>query len=102
MDNHFEAAQYSTDYTDRCGNCHEFLGKEDRFCRYCGTRRGEGKRAAQRQKQQKHDWLCQFFHNGLLNFGFAVILLAQRPVIHKKAPDASASGKKMWGNTISL
>lgn len=42
MDNHFEAAQYSTDYTDRCGNCHEFLEKEDRFCRYCGTRRGEG------------------------------------------------------------
>lgn len=32
-----------TDYTDRCGNCHEYMSKEDKFCKYCGTRRGEGK-----------------------------------------------------------
>ncbi|MBR6873548.1 MAG: hypothetical protein IKN17_08610 [Ruminococcus sp.] len=31
-----------SDYTNRCGNCHAFLG-EDSFCRYCGTKRGEGK-----------------------------------------------------------
>ncbi len=27
---------------DRCGNCHAFIG-EDAYCRYCGTKRGEGK-----------------------------------------------------------
>lgn len=32
----------SKDYTDRCGNCTKYLGKEDQFCRYCGTKRGEG------------------------------------------------------------
>jgi hypothetical protein len=31
----------STDYTDRCGNCHTYLGK-DKYCRICGTKRGEG------------------------------------------------------------
>ncbi len=25
-----------------CGNCHARLGKEDEYCRYCGTRAGEG------------------------------------------------------------
>ena len=31
----------STDYEGRCGKCHAFIGEEE-FCRYCGTRRGEG------------------------------------------------------------
>ena len=34
--------EMSTDYEGRCGNCHGFLGEEDKYCRYCGTRRGEG------------------------------------------------------------
>ena len=25
-----------------CGNCHETLDPEDRYCRYCGTERGKG------------------------------------------------------------
>lgn len=29
------------DYTDRCGNCQQSMGK-DEFCRYCGAKRGEG------------------------------------------------------------
>ena len=32
---------YSTDYHNRCGHCHEYIG-EDRYCRYCGTKRGQG------------------------------------------------------------
>jgi len=32
----------STDYNGRCGNCHEIIGK-DEYCRYCGTKKGEGK-----------------------------------------------------------
>lgn len=31
-----------TDYTNRCGNCHEPLSARDRYCKYCGTKRGEG------------------------------------------------------------
>lgn len=31
-----------TDYEGLCGNCHEPLGKEDKYCRTCGTKRGEG------------------------------------------------------------
>ena len=31
-----------TDYTNRCGNCHEYLGKDDKYCSNCGTKRGEG------------------------------------------------------------
>ena len=34
---------WSTDYTGKCGNCHKMLGSEDKYCRYCGTKRGEGK-----------------------------------------------------------
>ena len=33
--------EYSTDYHNRCGHCHEYIG-EDRYCRYCGTKRGQG------------------------------------------------------------
>ena len=31
-----------TDYEGRCGNCHSQLESDDKYCRYCGTRRGEG------------------------------------------------------------
>lgn len=40
--NDYEVESLETDYTNRCGNCHEFLEKNDKFCRYCGTPRGEG------------------------------------------------------------
>ncbi len=26
-----------------CGNCHNPLGEKEKFCPYCGTKRGEGK-----------------------------------------------------------
>lgn len=26
----------------QCGNCHEYFQPEDRYCRFCGTKRGEG------------------------------------------------------------
>ena len=32
----------SEDYTGRCGNCHELLEPADKYCRFCGTKRGEG------------------------------------------------------------
>ncbi|WP_022762327.1 MULTISPECIES: hypothetical protein [unclassified Butyrivibrio] len=32
----------TTDYKDRCGNCHSELEPEDKYCKYCGTKRGEG------------------------------------------------------------
>lgn len=32
-----------TDYTNRCGNCHKILNDNDKYCPYCGTKRGEGK-----------------------------------------------------------
>ena len=28
--------------TSRCGNCHALLDEDDRYCRICGTRAGEG------------------------------------------------------------
>lgn len=34
--------ELDTDYTDRCGHCHAELDPEDKFCPYCGTKRGEG------------------------------------------------------------
>ena len=34
--------EMETDYKNRCGNCHEKMGLFDKFCRYCGTPRGEG------------------------------------------------------------
>lgn len=36
-----ERMEYSTDYHNRCGHCHEHIGN-DRYCRYCGTKRGLG------------------------------------------------------------
>lgn len=35
--------KWSTDYEGRCGNCHRRIQDNDKYCRYCGTRRGEGK-----------------------------------------------------------
>lgn len=32
----------STDYEGHCGNCHKHFEEDDKYCRYCGTRRGEG------------------------------------------------------------
>lgn len=32
----------STDYTNKCGNCHAEMGPKDKYCKYCGTKRGEG------------------------------------------------------------
>ena len=37
------SSQLCTDYEGKCGNCHESLSDGDRYCRRCGTRRGEGK-----------------------------------------------------------
>ena len=31
-----------TDYTNLCGNCHKKLDKNEKYCRYCGTKRGLG------------------------------------------------------------
>lgn len=31
-----------TEYYNRCGHCHEILGEDDKYCRYCGTERGKG------------------------------------------------------------
>ena len=38
----WQSENLSTDYEGRCGNCHSFLG-DDEYCRYCGTKKGEGK-----------------------------------------------------------
>lgn len=32
----------SRDFTNRCGNCYAHLDEEDKYCRECGTKRGEG------------------------------------------------------------
>lgn len=32
----------STDYEGRCGNCHRHFHGDEPYCRYCGTKRGEG------------------------------------------------------------
>ena len=32
----------TSDYVERCGNCHAYMIKSDLFCRYCGTKRGDG------------------------------------------------------------
>ena len=32
----------TSDYESRCGNCHAYMIKSDLFCRYCGTKRGDG------------------------------------------------------------
>ncbi|MBR4514604.1 MAG: hypothetical protein IKO61_06940 [Lachnospiraceae bacterium] len=39
----FGKGNISKDYEGRCGNCHTlFDDDEDEYCRYCGTKRGEG------------------------------------------------------------
>ena len=35
--------KWSTDYKGKCGNCHDALREGDKYCRYCGTKRGDGK-----------------------------------------------------------
>ena len=34
--------ELTTDYENRCGNCHNWLGEKDKYCSKCGTKRGEG------------------------------------------------------------
>ena len=31
------------DNTGRCGNCHEPMGESDKYCKFCGTKRGQGR-----------------------------------------------------------
>lgn len=31
------------DYTGRCGNCHEPMDEADKYCKFCGTKRGQGR-----------------------------------------------------------
>lgn len=38
-----EENELSTDYENRCGNCHKFLVENAKYCQFCGTKRGEGK-----------------------------------------------------------
>ena len=33
----------SVDHEGRCGNCHEIMDENDKYCKRCGTKRGEGK-----------------------------------------------------------
>ena len=40
--NIIESKNLCTDYEGKCGNCHKSLGNNDQYCRYCGTKRGEG------------------------------------------------------------
>lgn len=36
--------KFSIDYEGRCGNCHtKFDNPDEKYCTYCGTKRGEGK-----------------------------------------------------------
>lgn len=37
----FEKGKNNPAYKGRCGNCHKYLG-DDKYCRYCGTKAGEG------------------------------------------------------------
>lgn len=30
------------DPEEQCGNCHEYFESDDLYCRYCGTKKGEG------------------------------------------------------------
>ena len=34
--------KYSIDYKGRCGKCHQIMGEDDLFGRYCGTPKGKG------------------------------------------------------------
>lgn len=35
--------EWSTNYDGKCGNCHKSFRGDEKYCRYCGTKRGEGK-----------------------------------------------------------
>ena len=39
---YYDDCKLSTDYENRCGNCHSHLNLKDKYCRYCGTPVGEG------------------------------------------------------------
>ena len=39
----FEQGLFITDYHVRCGNCNCTLEPDERYCRICGTKRGEGR-----------------------------------------------------------
>lgn len=34
--------QMSTYYVGKCGNCHKTIDSDDKYCKYCGTKNGEG------------------------------------------------------------
>ena len=38
-----EDENLSTDYEDRCGNCQSFMEDSEKYCKFCGTAKGEGK-----------------------------------------------------------
>lgn len=38
----FGGGNRSSDYAGRCGNCHEYMQEMDKYCRFCGTKRGKG------------------------------------------------------------
>ena len=38
-----EAFINEVDHRGRCGNCHAYMQKDDRYCRYCGAEKGRGK-----------------------------------------------------------
>lgn len=44
MERYLEREGYipTSDYTRRCGNCHEYLPGNANYCIYCGTKRGDG------------------------------------------------------------
>jgi len=37
-----DISNYSTDYEGKCGDCREIFDETDQYCKYCGTKRGEG------------------------------------------------------------
>lgn len=39
----FREEEWCTNYEGKCGNCHKSLDADHKYCRFCGTKRGEGK-----------------------------------------------------------
>ncbi|MCF0230592.1 MAG: hypothetical protein HUJ76_12985, partial [Parasporobacterium sp.] len=37
-----ERKKIMPDRETQCGNCHEFFEEGDQYCRFCGTKKGEG------------------------------------------------------------
>ena len=44
MERYLESEGYipTDDYENKCGNCHKQLRTGEKYCKYCGTKRGEG------------------------------------------------------------